>query len=1091
MWHTYINTDGKKPDSLSESKKPDSSTEGKKLGSSIESKKPDSGSESKKRDSSSEGKTPGTISKGVDLDFLTDANVYYNLPPPLPCAHSCWASLPRGHPPPQHHFRPYSSCPASPKLPPAVVPRRNISPRPPVAQERAGKDEVSPTLKPRAPKPTHKKLSHTRSFDLDHLYQNLVRVTSKPRSNSFSIDLPWRRKKKVQEATPDIKEDAGEENAARMLPAPHTPAEETFPKPSLLLTSSPRSIPETHSSQTTEISSSSSSSSSSSGDSSSGGVPGDCSAEVCPGVTYLRDTGPRNPPVNCVHEDAVNSWYHTAATLPLRASKCSTSEGSQHNFKPRQALDVNANLDEWLRKERWLEKKRSSRNLRLAGENVEVDITILHATDGDKWKRYLYDMFTLLAPKEDGYRGVRVEVKNVQDIKDDIGRLQAVKLKAAKLQIVILSPCFLDHIGKHVRCELGQVFKPEKVLALLLGVDDSQFTMAHRSVLYSYNDWHRLKVRNMDMSFIYEVLAEGISILNNSELFSHYQDERNAKFKVTPRKVNMVQQPLYIMMDEPVKNKKEVEVLIEDPPIHKCTTVKKWHLRNPYTIDFRMPEKFLKGSSLLLVTVLVNKKRIGSRQLKCESSMDTLKNILSTVSNPTDFMCQALNISPTSDELDQKLADTVKLHLPLQRVDEPNMQHKDGCEFPTWIHFSAYYGLERLTWALLEIPGGEAALNTPNCHGHTPSVLAYQMSFSFLAQTLEDAALVASLAAKVGYTTLKKRSVSLTESRLCEGMYNSPPPPRPCDLHHIFEYDPLPPPREVSTNKLADSGLKMESSEGLSLPPPPPPPPPLSPTLSDIQVREDHVCSPTLPPPPSPETLLHPPSPSTEQQIESEKIVYQDDEYIAMNGPEYSADVYNLVSAWMEKTNIKTFVEKNQDKIVEVKNKLDSNKVKDSGNEFTETETGEVSPSQSGTPEPNTSSTPGVARRKSVVEQFFNLLRRTSLDNVYSLPDTSDNHPQPKDSQTDEMACINETKRLPQPPPRPDPNSTYLELEDINTPMPFELKIQEKMVGLSSPSELTRSRLPTAAKKHSNISTTLSKHTKKSDEDELAYTTLS
>lgn len=64
-----------------------------------------------------------------------------------------------------------------------------------------------------------------------------------------------------------------------------------------------------------------------------------------------------------------------------------------------------------------------------------------------------------------------------------------------------------------------------------------------------------------------------------------------------------------------------------------------------------------------------------------------------------------------------------------------------GCsEYPTWVHFSAFYGLERMTWALLEIPGGEAALNRPNRNGHTPSVLAYQNGFHQLAHSLEDAA---------------------------------------------------------------------------------------------------------------------------------------------------------------------------------------------------------------------------------------------------------------------------------------------------------------------------------------------------------------
>lgn len=51
-------------------------------------------------------------------------------------------------------------------------------------------------------------------------------------------------------------------------------------------------------------------------------------------------------------------------------------------------------------------------------------------------------------------------------------------------QIVIVSPCFLTHIAGHGNSELGQVFRPEKVLALLLGVDDSQLSMAHLSGMF-------------------------------------------------------------------------------------------------------------------------------------------------------------------------------------------------------------------------------------------------------------------------------------------------------------------------------------------------------------------------------------------------------------------------------------------------------------------------------------------------------------------------------------------------------------------------------------------------------------------------------
>lgn len=60
------------------------------------------------------------------------------------------------------------------------------------------------------------------------------------------------------------------------------------------------------------------------------------------------------------------------------------------------------------------------------------------------------------------------------------------------------------------------------------------------AALYSFKDWHHLEVRNMDIGFVYEVLSEGIKILNKCEIYFRYQDERNAKFKLTPRKITKV-----------------------------------------------------------------------------------------------------------------------------------------------------------------------------------------------------------------------------------------------------------------------------------------------------------------------------------------------------------------------------------------------------------------------------------------------------------------------------------------------------------------------------------------------------------------------
>lgn len=347
-----------------------------------------------------------------DLDFLTDANVYYNLPPPLPCAghtRGGASSLPRGThfvPPaqnPQHQTtRTSSSCPASPKLPPITAvslarskgnncsdapPPPQPPPRPPASLEKGPgglrPDQLqttSPPLKQRMPsKLRNKKLSHTRSFDLDHIYQNLVRVASKPRSNSFSIDLPWRRKKKVaagQSATaaaPDIKEDYAE---VITTPAASQPLEGNNRCEGDTSNSPPVPRPVETLGSGTSVTSNSSSSNSDSSSESDCGAGASLDPDVCPGVTYLRKVTSRCP-APAVHEDllVVNSWYHTAATLPLRSGNNKSLTGAQeqecappNSEQDRRVLDVNANLDSWLRKERWLEKKRSSRNIRLVGE---------------------------------------------------------------------------------------------------------------------------------------------------------------------------------------------------------------------------------------------------------------------------------------------------------------------------------------------------------------------------------------------------------------------------------------------------------------------------------------------------------------------------------------------------------------------------------------------------------------------------------------------------------------------------------------------------------------------------------------------------
>ena len=51
-----------------------------------------------------------------------------------------------------------------------------------------------------------------------------------------------------------------------------------------------------------------------------------------------------------------------------------------------------------------------------------------------------------------------------------------------------------------------------------------------------------------------------------------------------------MQQLVHLMLNDPVDSKKDIEILIEGPS-KPSVVVEKYRLRNPYTIEFRMPGK--------------------------------------------------------------------------------------------------------------------------------------------------------------------------------------------------------------------------------------------------------------------------------------------------------------------------------------------------------------------------------------------------------------------------------------------------------------------------------------------------------------------
>lgn len=202
---------------------------------------------------------------------------------------------------------------------------------------------------------------------------------------------------------------------------------------------------------------------------------------------------------------------------------------------------------------------------------------------------------------------------------------------------------------------------------------------------------------------------------------------------------------------------------------------------------------------------------------------------------------------------------------------------------------------------------------------------------------------------------------------------------------------------------------------------------------------------------------------------------------------EYSEDVYTLVAAWLEKTDIKAFVEEHQEKIGEVKSRLDLNNTKEE-NLYVETESVVTPGEAQETQADEAGEVSSLKKQENMVEQFFTLIRGKSpqkssnhidLEGGHSLCDLPNEYvDDPTEKATKETSqepeCEEESStpsfvdakrtssprsmegRLPEPPPRPNPSETYLQPEDINPPKVIEQVEMEKRRSKKSSPQLTR-----------------------------------
>jgi len=100
------------------------------------------------------------------------------------------------------------------------------------------------------------------------------------------------------------------------------------------------------------------------------------------------------------------------------------------------------------------------------------------------------------------------------------------------------------------------------------------------------------------------------------------------------------QNKIIVLLNDPLSPKDNVSVIVD-----RCgdaidiSNVKR---RNPYALQFSIPERCLEVSMLVGVRIIKNGCSLGVRQVKCESRLRELDQILRAHDNPLEFMCQVI-----------------------------------------------------------------------------------------------------------------------------------------------------------------------------------------------------------------------------------------------------------------------------------------------------------------------------------------------------------------------------------------------------------------------------------------------------------------
>ncbi|XP_071951947.1 uncharacterized protein [Antedon mediterranea] len=406
-------------------------------------------------------------------------------------------------------------------------------------------------------------------------------------------------------------------------------------------------------------------------------------------------------------------------------------------------------------------------------DDVPFDLTILFFDDAFQWCEYLFDLFQAYDLTQNSER--------INDFPTNEVTLS--NIKRSFVQLVIISPQCVESCSTMIE----QVTMSNSTIGLICGTNEEDIELLYKRIP-SAKSWKLVDTTAKSIVTETMTMIKQPQIYeSNEELLSEaYYMEMNKDDQVDlylpmigdssndiymdMENPNMVDDSIYEHMGtQQSKNvtviprvipsttrcgRSESVVLLfkdaiegEDFTVEFCKGNKKTTVPaikvNPCTLTIETPKDYPSGCAQ--ATVYANSKKLATCRFTFQSSMDALADILDHCSNPIEFLCDTLNMSPGDcNQLDSYLSNLSKRIIDTDRfrdafgVDDMSVPGKCNKEYPTILHFAAKYGLSDLCVVMMNMPCVSQALNLSNRNGKTPADLADESGFSDLNAVLKS-----------------------------------------------------------------------------------------------------------------------------------------------------------------------------------------------------------------------------------------------------------------------------------------------------------------------------------------------------------------